>query len=160
MTLALVAPFYLTLQHIATTFICRKLPKKWQRMFYWICQASFDATVTLDPLSDLSFWQELVDMPLKHHICLADCLSGRCWKYTSSWPLTYYIWKNILVNVNMFWVSFSTKSLFGAAKIALRQIASFNVQRPQLWFSMALFRDGVVCLFDVSRCCWGKTERQ
>jgi len=28
--------------------------------------------------------QELVDMPLKHHICLADCLSGRCWKYTSS----------------------------------------------------------------------------
>lgn len=28
--------------------------------------------------------KELVDMPLKHHICLADCLSGTCWKYTSS----------------------------------------------------------------------------
>ena len=46
------------------------------------------------------FFQELVDMPLKHHICLADCLSGRCWKYTSSWPLSYckmnkaymYVW--------------------------------------------------------------------
>ena len=51
------------------------------------CFINLEQPPPLGEVIDRGWPQELVDMPLKHQICLADCLSGRCWKYTSSWSL-------------------------------------------------------------------------